>query len=269
MEGVLERIEALCRDKTLLPILNKVDNEERLSFEDGLKVLETQDLNTVGMMADYAKRRREGDKVYFVVNRHINPTNICAISCKFCAFGVTKRSADAYELSHDQILSMLNDEIREVHIVGGLHPDWKFEHYLDIVRLIKNTYPKTHVKAFTAVEVDWFTEISGKSIEEVLVILKETGVDALTGGGAEILHPDVRKKICAPKTVATRWEEIHKLAHSLGIPTNATILYGHIEEPFHVVDHLERLRRIEDESPGFLLSYQSYSSPITRVLRNK
>jgi aminodeoxyfutalosine synthase len=146
---------------------------------------------------------------------------------------------------------MLNDEIREVHIVGGLHPDWKFEHYLDIVRLIKNTYPKTHVKAFTAVEVDWFTEISGKSIEEVLVILKETGVDALTGGGAEILHPDVRKKICAPKTVATRWEEIHKLAHGLGIPTNATILYGHIEEPFHVVDHLERLRRIEDESPGF------------------
>ncbi|MGH7791544.1 MAG: aminofutalosine synthase MqnE, partial [Thermodesulfobacteriota bacterium] len=154
MEGVLERIEALCRDKTLLPILNKVDNEERLSFEDGLKILETQDLNTVGMMADYAKRRREGDKVYFVVNRHVNPTNICAISCKFCAFGVTKKSADAYELSHDQILSMLNDEIREVHIVGGLHPDWKFEHYLDIVRLIKNTYPKTHVKAFTAVEVD-------------------------------------------------------------------------------------------------------------------
>lgn len=251
MEEILERIEKFCWDKSLLPILDKVEKGERLSFEDGLTVFGSPDLNAVGMMADYVKRKREGDKVYFVVNRHVNPTNICAISCKFCAFGVTKKSVNAYELSHEQILSMLNDKIREVHIVGGLHPDWKFEHYLDIVRLIKNSYPETHVKAFTAVEVDWFTEISGMSIEEVLITLKETGVDALTGGGAEILHPDVRKKICAPKTVATRWEEIHKLAHKLGIPTNATILYGHIEEPFHVVDHLERLRRIEDESPGF------------------
>lgn len=251
MEGILERIEKLCFDKSLLPILDKVEKEERLSFDDGLTVLGSPDLNAVGMMADYVKKKREGNKVYFVVNRHVNPSNICAISCKFCAFGVTKKSADAYELTHEQILSMLNDEIREVHIVGGLHPDWKFEHYLDIVRLIKNSYPRTHVKAFTAVEVDWFTEISGKSIEDVLITLREAGVDALTGGGAEILHPDVRKKICAPKTVATRWEEIHKIAHKIGIPTNATILYGHIEEPFHVVDHLERLRRIEDESPGF------------------
>jgi aminodeoxyfutalosine synthase len=251
MAGILERIEKLCWDKSLLPILGKVEMGERLSFEDGLTFLGSPDLNAIGMIADYVKRKREGDRVYFVVNRHVNPTNICAISCKFCAFGVTQKSPNAYELTHDQILSMLNDEIREVHIVGGLHPDWKFGHYLDIVRLIKNSYPKTHVKAFTAVEVDWFTEISEKSIEEVLIALKETGVDALTGGGAEILHPDIRKKICAPKTVATRWEEIHKLAHRLGIPTNATILYGHIEEPFHVVDHLERLRRIEDESPGF------------------
>ncbi len=251
MEELLERIEKFCWDRSLLPILERVEKEERLSFEDGLTILGSPDLNAVGMMADYVKRKREGDKVYFVVNRHVNPTNICAISCRFCAFGVTKKSTDAYELSHEQILSMLNDEIREVHIVGGLHPEWKFEHYLDIVRLIKSSYPKTHVKAFTAVEVDWFTEISGKSIEEVLVTLKESGVDALTGGGAEILHPDVRKKICAPKTVATRWEEIHNLSHKLGIPTNATILYGHIEEPFHVVDHLERLRRVQDESPGF------------------
>ncbi len=251
MDGVLEKIETLCQDRSLLEILSKVEKGERLSFDDGLKIMETDDLNTVGMMADYVKRKREGDRVYFVVNRHVNPTNICAISCKFCAFGVTKRSPSAYELTHEQILSMLSEEIREVHIVGGLHPDWEFQHYLDIVKLIKDHFPMTHVKAFTAVEVDWFTEISGMNLEEVLVTLKETGVDALTGGGAEILHPDVRKKICAPKTVATRWEEIHKLAHKLGIPTNATILYGHIEEPFHVVDHLERLRRIEDESPGF------------------
>jgi aminodeoxyfutalosine synthase len=251
MERILDEIEKLCFDEALLPILSKVADGGRLSFEDGITVMNTPDLNTVGMLADYVKRKRAGDKVYFVVNRHVNPTNICAISCKFCAFGTTKKSANAYELTHEQILSLLNDDIREVHIVGGLHPDWKFRDYLDIVKLVKGHYPKTHVKAFTAVEIDWFTEISGMSLEGVLETLKEAGVDALTGGGAEILHPDVRKKICAPKTVATRWEEIHALAHRMGIPTNATILYGHIEEPFHVVDHYERLRKIEDESPGF------------------
>lgn len=251
MEGILETIEKLCSDKQLLPILNKVEKGERLSFDEGLKILETDDLNTVGMMADYVKRKRIGDKVYFVVNRHVNPSNICAISCRFCAFGVTKKSGQAYELSIEQIMSMLNEDIREVHIVGGLHPDWEFGHYLEIVKSIKDEYPKTHVKAFTAVEIDWFCEISGKSLTEVLEILKETGVDALTGGGAEILHPEIRKKICAPKTIATRWEEVHKTAHSMGIPTNATILYGHIEKPIHVVDHLERLRNVEDESPGF------------------
>lgn len=251
MDHILESVEMLCSDKNLLPILKKVEKGERLSFNDGLTILQSPDLNSVGMMADYVKRKKAGDKVYFVVNRHVNPSNICAISCKFCAFGTTKKSANAYELSHDQMLSMINDEIKEVHIVGGLHPDWDFKEYLDIVKMIKDNYPKTHVKAFTAVEIDWFTEISGLSIEDVLLTLKDAGVDALTGGGAEILHPDVRKKICAPKTVATRWEEIHRIAHNLGIPTNATILYGHVEEPFHVVDHMERLRNIEDDSPGF------------------
>lgn len=251
MEGILDTITKLCSDNTLFPILEKVERGDRLSFDDGLKILETHDLNTVGMMADYIKRKRAGDNVYFVVNRHVNPSNICAISCRFCAFGTTKKSANAYELTNEQILSMLSDEIREVHIVGGLHPDWEFQHYLDIVKMIKDHYPRTHVKAFTAVEIDWFCEISGKDLKDVLSILKETGVDALTGGGAEILHPDIRKKICAPKTIATRWEEIHKTAHSMGIPTNATILYGHIEKPFHVVDHLERLRNVEDQSPGF------------------
>jgi aminodeoxyfutalosine synthase len=161
---------------------------------------------------------------------------------------------------------MLSEDIREVHIVGGLHPDWEFKHYLEIVKSIKDHYPDTHVKAFTAVEIDWFCEISGKNLKEVLEILKQTGVDALTGGGAEILHPDIRKKICAPKTIATRWEEIHKTAHGMGIPTNATILYGHIEKPFHVVDHLERLRNVEDPPDSSLL-FQYCSSLKTRGLK--
>ncbi|TDJ02827.1 MAG: aminofutalosine synthase MqnE [Candidatus Dadabacteria bacterium] len=252
MERILADVEKLCFDKELFPIMEKVEKGERLTFDDGMTIMGTEDLNTVGMLADYVKRQRVGNKVYFVVNRHVNPSNICAISCRFCAFGVTKKSPNAYELSHEQILSMLSDDIREVHIVGGLHPDWKFEHYLDIIKLVKTNFPQTHIKAFTAVEIDWFTELTGKDIEWVLQTLRENGLDALTGGGAEILHPGIRKKICAPKTVATRWEEIHTIAHSIGIPTNATILYGHIEELFHVVDHLDRLRNVEDESPGFL-----------------
>jgi aminodeoxyfutalosine synthase len=268
MDQILKNIETICTDKDLLPILDKVVNEQRLSFEDGLTIMATPDLHSVGMMADYVKRKKSGDKVYFVVNRHINPSNICAISCKFCAFGTTKKSANAYELSHEQMLSMISDEIKEVHIVGGLHPDWDFKEYLDIVRMIKKNYPDTHIKAFTAVEIDWFTEIAKLSIEEVLLTLKDAGVDALTGGGAEILHPDVRKKICAPKTVATRWEEIHRIAHRLGIPTNATILYGHVEEPFHIVDHMERLRNIEDDSPGFFAFIPVLFQPENTGLKN-
>jgi len=268
MDQILKTVETICTDKNLLPILDKVGNEERLSFEDGLTIMATPDLHSVGMMADYVKRKKNGDKVYFVVNRHINPSNICAISCKFCAFGTTKKSANAYELSHEQMLSMLSDEIREVHIVGGLHPDWEFKEYLDIVRMIKKNYPNTHVKAFTAVEIDWFTEIAKLSIEDVLLTLKDAGVDALTGGGAEILHPDVRKKICAPKTIATRWEEIHRISHRLGIPTNATILYGHVEEPFHIVDHMDRLRNVEDDSPGFFAFIPVLFQPENTGLKN-
>lgn len=268
MDQILKSVETICTDKNLLPILEKVGKEQRLSFDDGITILGTPDLHSVGMMADYVKRKKTGDKVYFVVNRHINPSNICAISCKFCAFGTTKKSANAYELSHEQMLSMLSDEIREVHIVGGLHPDWEFKEYLDIVRMIKKNYPETHIKAFTAVEIDWFTEIAKLSIEDVLLTLKEAGVNALTGGGAEILHPDVRKKICAPKTVATRWEEIHRIAHDLGIPTNATILYGHVEEPFHVVDHMDRLRNIEDDSPGFFAFIPVLFQPENTGLKN-
>src|SRR3972149_8261089 len=165
MEKILDEVEKLCFDKALFPIINKVADGGRLSFEDGLTVMNTADLNTVGMLADYIKRKRVGDKVYFVVNRHVNPTNICAISCKFCAFGKPKGAAGTYEMTFDEILAGLNEELREVHVVGGVHPDWNFEHYLDVVRVIKNAYPDTHVKAYTAVEIDWFSEISGQSLQ--------------------------------------------------------------------------------------------------------
>jgi aminodeoxyfutalosine synthase len=251
MGGVLENLERFCTDKSLVDIMHKVACGKRLSFDDGIRILETRDLASLGMIADYVKRKREGDRVYFVVNRHINPTNICAISCKFCAFGKTKKSPDAYEMTLEQIISLINEDLREVHIVGGLHPDWRFEHYLDIIRLIKQQYPRVHVKAFTAVEIDWFSDISGLSHEDVLLRMKEAGVDALPGGGAEIFSEEVRRQICAPKTQPLKWIDIHRTAHRLGIPSNATILYGHIEKHHHVVDHLDRLRNLQDETHGF------------------
>ena len=252
MARIRDRIERICRDKFLLEVFDKVEGGERIGFEEGLKVLKTDDIYTLGMIADYEKRKKEEDRVYFVANRHVNPSNICAISCKFCAYGKPKGAAGTYEMTFDDILGSLNEELREVHVVGGLHPDWSFEHYLDIVRVIKNAYPHTHVKAYTAVEVDWFSQISGLSLEEVLIRMKEAGVDALPGGGAEIFAEEVRKKICAPKTSSEKWLEIHRIAHSLEVPSNATILYGHIETPKDVVDHMERLRTLQDETGGFL-----------------
>src|SRR3972149_743380 len=195
MARLLENIERLCRDKSLLEILEKVEAGKRISFEDGLKVLKSDDLNAIGMIADYVKRKREGDKVYFVVNRHVNPTNICAISCKFCAFGKPKGAAGTYEMTFDEILAGLNEELREVHVVGGLHPDWKFEHYLDVVRVIKNAYPDTHVKAYALAEIDKLQPATGRPRIVRLTKKKEAGVVALPGGGAEIFAEDVRNKI--------------------------------------------------------------------------
>ncbi len=251
MARIRDRIERICRDKFLLEVFDKVEGGERINFEDGLKVLNTDDIYTLGTIADYEKRKREENRVYFVVNRHVNPSNICAISCKFCAFGKPQGAAGTYEMTFEDILGSLNEELREIHVVGGLHPDWPFEHYLDIVRVIKDAYPHTHVKAYTAIEIDWFSEISGLTLEEVLIKMKEAGVDALPGGGAEIFAEDVRKKICAPKTSSQKWLEIHKIAHHIGIPSNATILYGHLEKYEDVVDHLDRLRNLQDEAPGF------------------
>ncbi|TFG74300.1 MAG: aminofutalosine synthase MqnE, partial [Thermodesulfobacteriales bacterium] len=168
MERILADVEKLCFDKELFPIIQKVEKSERLTFEDGMTIMGTEDLNTVGMLADYVKRQRVGDKVYFVVNRHINPSNICAISCRFCAFGVTKKSANAYELSHEQILSMLSDDIREVHIVGGESPDLPYEYYLDLLRTVRESAPNASIKAFTMVELGRIFAVSGKSMDETI-----------------------------------------------------------------------------------------------------
>ncbi len=271
MENILEDFDILCVDENLLPIKDKLLNNKRLDFKDAEMIMDTKDLNSLGLLAKYKKLSKDGEKIYFVVNRHINPTNICVIanSCKFCAFGQKKNSPDAYEMSIDKILSLLDEELREIHIVGGLHPDWKFDKYLEIIREVNIAMPSAHIKAFTAVEIEWFSKISGYKVEKVIEQLMNAGVDALPGGGAEIFAPEVRKKICSPKTTGDSWLNIHKAAHKLGLPSNATILYGHLESKYDVIDHLDKLRNLQDQTNGFLafipVLFQPYNTRLKHL----
>ena len=247
-------------DKRLFSIWDKVQSGERLSTSEGVTLLETDDLAGVGRMADFAKKRVTGDKVYFVLNRHVNPTNICVLSCKFCDFAKKPGDKDAYEMSIDEILEHVDDDIHEIHIVGGHHPTWPFEYYVDMVRAIHQKAPHVQIKGFTASEIDYFQRRWKVSPEESLAVLKEAGLQSMPGGGAEVFSSRVHKILLPGKANADRWGEIHKTAHRMGIPTNCTLLYGHIESFEERIDHLDRLRNIQDETAGFLafipLEYQ-------------
>jgi len=242
-------------DKELISIGEKVLQGIPLSFNDGLLLFKTNDLLSLGSLANYMSEKINNSFVYFVVNRHINPTNICINQCRFCAFCRKKEEEGAYELSIEEIVKKAKDAIlkgaKEIHIVGGLHPDWPFEYYLEIVSEIKRLFPSVHVKAYTAVEVEHMSRISGLTIEEVLLRLKEAGVDSMPGGGAEVFSARVRNILCPKKTSSDAWLMIHKIAHRLGIKTNCTLLYGHIETIQERIEHLLRLREAQDESPGF------------------
>lgn len=240
------------KDKSLIPIWEKVQSGQELTFEDGIALYNSQDLISIGKMAHWLQREKSGDAVYFVVNQKIEPTNICVLSCKFCDFAVKKNSPEAYEMTIEAILEKLNPELLEVHITGGLHPDWQWDYYVNMVREIKRHFPKIDVKAFTAVEIDFFSKKFKKSIEEVLLELKEAGLRTLPGGGAEVFSERVRRLLFNQKIGAKRWLEIHKTAHQLGIRSNATLLYGHIETIEERVKHLILLRELQKETGGFL-----------------
>ncbi len=240
------------QDQALAPIWEKVLQNERLDREDGLAILNTWDIVALGRMADYVKRTKSGDYVYFVINRQLNPTNVCVLDCKFCDFAAKPKDPHAYEMSMDEVLSRLSDELSEVHIVGGLHPTWPFEKYLDIQRAIHEAHPKIQIKAWTAVEIDWFAQIADLSIEEVLGKLREAGLASLPGGGAEVFSARVRDELFKRKIGEERWFEVHRIAHRMGIPSNATLLYGHIETYQERVDHMLKLRKQQEEAPGFL-----------------
>jgi aminodeoxyfutalosine synthase len=234
----------------------KVHAGERLSYDDGLWLFEQRDVIRIGKLAQEVRHRLHGDKVYFNKNRHINPTNVCAFHCNFCSFARTSdKEAGAFtympEQIPDKVRTAVNAGVREFHIVGGLHPELGFDYYLDVLRVLKREFPHIHLKAFTAVEIDFFSTLTGLSHTEVLRQLQEAGLDSMPGGGAEIFHWDVRKKICPEKANQEVWLAVHDAAHRLGLKTNCTMLYGHIEKPEHRVHHLVALREQQDKSGGF------------------
>jgi aminodeoxyfutalosine synthase len=250
------------RDSALHPIWEKVQAGERLSREDGLALFTTDDLHGVGRMADLVKSRRHGDQVFFVLNRYINPTNVCVLSCSFCDFARKKGEEGAFENTIEDVLNMIKPGTREAHIVGGHHPDWPFEYFERLIESIHNARPETQIKAFTAAEIDYFWRRWKIEPVEALTRLKKAGLHSMPGGGAEIFSRRLQKLLrFTGKADADRWCEIHGIAHSLGIKTNATMLYGHVETMDERVEHLVRLRAQQDRSGGFItfipLSYQT------------
>ena len=258
--GHVESPDILISDRDLEPIWEKVKYGERLSADEGVKILETDDFSAVGRMADFAKRKVSGEKVYFVLNRHLNPTNICVLSCKFCDYAKKPGAEGAYEMSMEQMLDHLDDEIRELHVVGGHHPTWPFEFYVDMIRELHNARPDVQIKAFTASEIDYFWRRWKVPPEESLAIFKEAGLSSMPGGGAEVFSDRIHKLLLPGKAKADRWLEIHRIAHGMGIKSNCTILYGHVETFRERIDHLILLRELQDETDGFLalipLEYQ-------------
>jgi aminodeoxyfutalosine synthase len=243
-------------DPRLIPIADKVLAGQRLSADDGLALYRTPDLLALGWMANRVREQRHGNVCYFNVNRHINPTNVCVAHCKLCAFGRSPDSPGAYTFALEEIWQRAEQGMREgateFHMVGGLHPDLPFEYFLDMMRGLKKRCPTVHLKAFTMVEVGYFSRIAKLSIREVLVALKDAGVDSLPGGGAEIFNPRVRKVICDHKTSGQQWLNIARTAHEIGLRSNATMLYGHIEIEEERVEHLLALRDLQDETHGFV-----------------
>lgn len=243
-------------DPALGPIYEKVLARERLTREDGLTLYRTPDLLGVGYLADLVRRRLHGNKAYYIYNQHINYSNICVNGCRFCAFGKKAGEPGAYEMTLEDILAKvrerLHEPITEIHIVGGLHPDLPFSYYLEMLRGIKALRPNVHLQAFTAVEVAHLADLAGLSVADTLLALKEAGLGSLPGGGAEVFSPRIRGELCPKKLSPEGWLEVCKTAHRLGLRTNATMLYGHLETLEERVEHLLRLREAQDETGGFL-----------------
>ena len=273
MPGLSLELKAYISDPRLLPIAEKVARQERLTFEDGLLLYESPDLTGIGAMAHSVRLRLHGLKTYYVVSRRMSYTNICYTHCQFCAFQAKPGDPRAYVLSADDIVTEMtkpeNFGVRELHMVAGHYPKLKIEYFENLFRSVKARFPEIHLKVFTMVEMDYYARASGITVEAFLDRCVAAGLESCPGGGAEIFDEGIREQICIGKKDAEVWLRVAELCHRKGIPTNCTMLYGHIEEPRHRVDHLLRLRELQDRTHGFLayipLAYQIEDNELGRT----
>lgn len=253
-------------------IAEKIENQQRITDEEALLLFENVDLSVLGIMADFANQRINGNRVYYNRNFHIEPTNICIYNCAFCSY-VRKEDENGWELTPEQILKIVDEKVKigatEVHIVSGVHPDRDLHYYGNIIKRIKQHYPTLHIKAFTAVELHFMIKKAGLNYEEGLMALKEYGLDSIPGGGAEIFDKEVRKTICPHKPSAEIWLRVHETAHRLGIMSNASILYGHVENYKHRISHLALIRELQDKTGGinaFIpLKFKRYNNKLSYI----
>ncbi len=260
-------------DRRLAAILARVEAGERLGFEDGLTLYRTPDLLGVGYVANRVRERLHGNVTYFNVNRHINPTDVCVASCRLCAFGKRPKDPKAYTMSLEQVWETAgrgySEAVTEFHIVGGLHPTLTLDWYCRMLRGLKERFPAVHLKALTMVEVAYLAKRTGCSVREALQRLKDAGLDSMPGGGAEIFNERVRRIICDHKIDGAQWLDVAREAHRLGIKSNCTMLYGHLENEEDRVDHLLRLRALQDETGGFVafipLAFHPENTPLQHL----
>jgi aminodeoxyfutalosine synthase len=267
------RLEPVFDDSRLAPIYDKVKRSERLTFDDGLILYRSSDILAVGLMANLVRERVHGNKTYFNVNRHINPTDVCVASCRLCAFGKKARDPKAYTMSLEQVWETAgkgwSEAVTEFHIVGGLHPELTLDWYCQMLRGLKERFPQVHLKAFTMVEIAYLAQRSRLPIRETLERLRDAGMDSLPGGGAEVFSERVRRIICDHKIDGRQWLDVARMAHQLGLKSNCTMLYGHIETEEDRVDHLIRLRELQDETGGFVtyipLAFHPDNTPLQHI----
>jgi aminodeoxyfutalosine synthase len=253
--AIVSLVEAT-KDKELQRIANKIINKERILFDEGVTLFEKGSLSWLGTLANFVREQKHGDKTYFNKNFHIEPTNVCVFSCKFCSYSkLYANREEGWELSIEQMMHIVKSydgkPVTEVHIVGGVHPKMNLAFFIDLLKAIKAHRPELHIKGFTPVELDYMFKKAKVTTEEGMKLAHAAGLDSLPGGGAEIFHPEIRQQICEDKVDADGWLNIHKVAHQLGMHSNATLLYGHIEKYWHRIDHMERLRQLQDETGGF------------------
>ncbi|MGC8579343.1 MAG: radical SAM protein [bacterium] len=268
-EGIQELFKINTRDPSLYSVAEKVKNGIRLDRKDAHAILKSQDIHFIGAMADYKKQQLNGRLVYFTVNKQINYTNICSVHCMVCAFARSRHAKDAYTMTVEEIiaeLSKYNNELDEVHIVGGLNPDLPFDYYISMMKQIRAHFPSITIKAFTATEIGYFARLYKMDVKEVLTRLVDAGLNTMPGGGAELLLDNIRARLFRGKESKDEWLRTHRIAHSLGIKTNATMLYGHIETDDDIISHLDQLRALQDDTAGFLtfvpLTFHSQNTPL-------